>query len=60
MTSFEYQNILRKKRIKKVVAKEIKACKNKEKENIRTKQATKLGPPIDWATWKIAKKHVRA
>jgi len=53
VTSFEYQNILRKKRIKKVVAKEIKAYKNKEKENIWAKQATKLGPPIDWATWKI-------
>jgi hypothetical protein len=47
VTSFEYQNILRKKKTKKVVAKEIKACKKKEKENIQTKQATKLGPPIN-------------
>jgi hypothetical protein len=31
--SFEYPNILRKNKMEKVIAKEIKACKIKEKED---------------------------
>jgi hypothetical protein len=34
VTSFEYQKILRKKTTNKAVAKEIRTCKGKEKEDI--------------------------
>ncbi len=59
MINFEYQNILRIKATKKVVIKEIRTCKRKEKEDIWAKQVAKLGPPIGWTTRKTAKKHVK-
>ncbi len=59
MINFEYKNILRKKRTKKGSCKGNQSMQKKEKENIRSKQAAKLGPPIDWTTRKTAKKCAR-
>jgi hypothetical protein len=41
--SFEYLNILRRKKMEKVLAEEIRTCKRKEKED---KQTTKMGSTI--------------
>jgi hypothetical protein len=60
MTSFEYLDILRGILMEKVVAKEIREGKWKEKEEKWAKWATKLGFVVDWIVWKCAEKFARA
>jgi hypothetical protein len=43
VTSFEYLNILRRKRMERIVVEEIRTNKRKEKKKRRAKQTTKLG-----------------
>jgi hypothetical protein len=58
MISSEYLDILRRKLMEKVVAKEIKEGKWKEKEEKQTKWATKLGFVANWVVRKCVKKCV--
>ncbi len=59
MTNFEYLDILRRKTTEKTIAKEIKACKKKEKKDKWAKQIVELGSIITRAIRKTIKKHVR-
>jgi hypothetical protein len=59
MISYEYLDILRRKSMEKLVAKEIKENKWKKGEK-QAKWATKLGCVADWIVWKCAKKCAKA
>ncbi len=56
----KYLNILRKKIIDKVVAKEIRKGKRKQKKHKQAKRVVELGTIVDKIVIIIAKKHVRA